>query len=161
VHCVLRDNNLPVDVESIHESVCYTCQQGKMHQLHYPKSSRVSQFPLELVFSDVWGPAPESVGRFKYHVSFIDDFNKFTWIYLIKHNSEVFQCFSNFQNLVERLFDKKIIAVQSNWEESIINLMLSSSTLEYHTTSLVLMLTNKMCQSNKNIDTLSKLAYLF
>ena len=26
----------------------------------------------------------------KYYVSFIDDRNKFTWIYLLKHKSEVF-----------------------------------------------------------------------
>jgi hypothetical protein len=30
------------------------------------------------VFSDVWGPAPVSAGRYKYYVSFIDDYNKFT-----------------------------------------------------------------------------------
>jgi hypothetical protein len=50
----------------------------------------VSQAPLELVFSDVWGPAPTSVGRNNYYVSFIDDHIKFTWIYLIHHKSEVF-----------------------------------------------------------------------
>jgi hypothetical protein len=66
------------------------------------------------VFSDVLGAAPESVGRFKYYVSFIDDFSKFTWIYLIKHKSEVFQCFSDFQNLVERMFGRKFIAMQTD-----------------------------------------------
>jgi hypothetical protein len=48
-------------------------------------------------------------------VSFIDDFSKFTWIYLLRHKSEVFQCFTDFQNMVERQFDKKIVAVQSDW----------------------------------------------
>jgi hypothetical protein len=33
---------------------------------------------LELVYSDVWGPALESVARYKYYVSFINDFSKFT-----------------------------------------------------------------------------------
>jgi hypothetical protein len=40
--------------------------------------------PLLLVFSDVWGPAVESVRRYKHYVSFIDDFSKFTWLYLVK-----------------------------------------------------------------------------
>jgi hypothetical protein len=70
-----------------------------------PKSSSVSKFSLELVFSDVWGPATELVGRKKYYVSFIDDFNKFVWIYTLKNKSEVFEHFHEFQNLVERLFD--------------------------------------------------------
>jgi histone deacetylase 1/2 len=69
----------------------------------------VSTSPLELVFSDVWGPALESFGRFKYYVSFIDDYSKFTWIYLLKKKSHIFQ------NLVERLFDKKILAMQTYW----------------------------------------------
>jgi hypothetical protein len=63
----------------------------------------------------VWGAAPESIGKFKYYVSFIDDYSKFTWIYLLKFKSEVFQKFHEFQNLVERLFDRKIVAVQSDW----------------------------------------------
>jgi hypothetical protein len=54
--------------------ICDACQKGKSHQLPYPKSSSVSTTPLELVFSDVWGPAPSSVGHYSYYVSFIDDF---------------------------------------------------------------------------------------
>jgi hypothetical protein len=33
--------------------------------------------PLDLIFSNVWGPALKYVGRNKYYVSFIDDFSKF------------------------------------------------------------------------------------
>jgi histone deacetylase 1/2 len=96
-------------------SVCGACQQAKSHQLPYPISTSVSTKPLELVFSDVWGPAIDSVGKYKYYVNFIDDFSKHTWIYFMKYKSEVFQKFRDFQNQVERLFDGKIIAVQSDW----------------------------------------------
>jgi histone deacetylase 1/2 len=75
----------------------------------------VSKFPLELVYSDVWGPAPSSVGGKKYYVSFIDDYSKFTWIYLLKYKSEVFRKFTEFQSLVEHIFNRKIIAMQTNW----------------------------------------------
>ena len=112
---VISSNNLPYLDEPSDKTVCDACQQGKSHQLPYPKSSSVSKFPLELVFSDVWGAAPESVGRKKYYVSFIDDFSKFTWIYLLRFKSEVFQKFQEFQTLVERLFDRKIISVQMDW----------------------------------------------
>jgi hypothetical protein len=64
------------------------------------QSHHVSIAPLELTFSDVWGPAYNSIGRDNYYVSFIDDFNKFTWINLLKHKYEVFQKFQEFQNLV-------------------------------------------------------------
>jgi histone deacetylase 1/2 len=67
------------------------------------------------VFSDVWGPAPISVGKHEYYVSFIDDFSKFTWIYLLKKHSDVYQVFQNFQQLVERKFAKKIVTMQTDW----------------------------------------------
>jgi hypothetical protein len=61
------------------------------------------------------GPATNSVGRNKYYVSFIDDYSKFTWVYLLRFKSEVFQKFYDFQNMVERMFDSKIIVVQTDW----------------------------------------------
>ena len=111
---VIRDNNLSFSRESS-PAVCDACQQAKSHQLPYPKSTSVSSYPLELIFSDVWGPAPQSVGRYQYYVSFIDDFSKFTWIYLLRNRSEVFQVFLNFQQHVERLFNRKIITMQTDW----------------------------------------------
>jgi hypothetical protein len=95
--------------------VCDACQQGKSHQLPLPKSVSVSKAPLELVFLDVWGPVPTSAGKHNYYVSFIDDFSKFTKIYLLQHKSEVFQKFYDFQAHVERLFDRKVLAMQTDW----------------------------------------------
>jgi hypothetical protein len=69
----------------------------------------------------VWGLAPESVGWYKYYVSFIDDFSKFIWIYLIKFKSEVFQKFHKFQALVEQFFDRKIVAMQTGGEYEKLN----------------------------------------
>jgi len=75
----------------------------------------VSSIPFELVFLDVWGPAPTSVGKNDYYVNFIDDFSKFTWIYLLHHKSEVFQKFHDFQSMVERQLNTKILAIQTDW----------------------------------------------
>lgn len=105
----------PFIQDSNKTSICDACQQGKSHQLPYPRSTSVSSSPLDLVFSDIWGPAPNSVGRNKYYLSFIDDFSKFTWIYLLRGKSKVFQCFHDFQSLVERQFNRKIKAVQTDW----------------------------------------------
>ena len=63
VHQVISKNNLPCASESNRVSVCDACQQGKSHQLPYPISTSISIVPLQLVFSDVWGPASQSVGK--------------------------------------------------------------------------------------------------
>jgi hypothetical protein len=114
VQQVLRKNNISYSPE-INPYICDSCQLAKSHQLPYPVSTSVSTVPLEQVFSDVWGPAPESAGKHSYYVSFIDDFSKFTWIYLLKKRSDVYQVFLNFQQLVERKFDRKIITMQTDW----------------------------------------------
>jgi hypothetical protein len=43
--------------------------------LPYPISSNVSTAPLEQVFSDVWGPAPLSVGKHAYYVTRVNSVN--------------------------------------------------------------------------------------
>jgi hypothetical protein len=48
-------------------------------------------------------------------VSFIDDHSKYTWIYLLRQKSDVFAVFHDFQALVERKFDKKILSMQIDW----------------------------------------------
>jgi histone deacetylase 1/2 len=96
---VLSHHNLPFVSESNKTIVCDACQQGKSHQLPYSRSTSTSAGPLNLVHSDVWGPAPSSVGHKTYYVSFIDDYSKFTWIYFLRHKSEVFQCFRDFSTI--------------------------------------------------------------
>jgi len=112
---VLDRHRLSFFHDSNNDRVCDACQQGKSHQLPYPKSKSVSASPMDLVFSDVWGPAPSSIGRYSYYVSFIDDHSKFTWLYLLRHKSEVFSIFHEFQSLVERQFGRKIQTIQTDW----------------------------------------------
>jgi hypothetical protein len=68
-----------------------------------------------MIFSDVWGLAPHSVNGFKYYISFIDDFSKFCWVYLMHDRTEAPRIFHEFQLHVERLLDSKIKCVQSDW----------------------------------------------
>jgi hypothetical protein len=113
---IISTNNLPCAVyESSSQSVCDACACAKAHQLPYQVSTSHSLAPLDFIFSDVWGPAIDSFGCKKYYVSFIDDYTKFTWLYLLRHKSDVFHYFLEFQAFVERQMNKKIIVVQSDW----------------------------------------------
>lgn len=112
---VLSSNKLPYVSENNSKSICNSCYMAKSHQLPYPISNSASTAPLDLVFLNVWGRAPPSIGRHSYYVSFIDDFTKYTWIYLLKKKSDVFQVFQEFQQLVERKFGCKIKSIQSDW----------------------------------------------
>ena len=72
--------------------------KAKSHKLPFVSSSRTSSFPLEIIHSDVWGPAPILSNQgFLYYVIFIDNFSKFTWIFPMKRKSDLFDIFCRFQ----------------------------------------------------------------
>ncbi|KAL3819930.1 hypothetical protein ACJIZ3_005835 [Penstemon smallii] len=115
VHKVLSTFNFPVEKNKLH-TVCPDCQMAKSHNLPFKLSTFVSSKPLDLIFTDVWGPAyVTSTNGAKYYVSFQDDFSKFTWLFPIKLKSDVEKVFLNFQQYVEKQFERKIKAVQSDW----------------------------------------------
>ena len=97
-------------------ALCSACSQAKSHQLPFNVSSIVASKPLELIFSDVWGPSPTiSFSGNKYYVSFVDSFSRYTWLFPICVKFDVFTVFKHFQLQVERYFNTKIISVQIDW----------------------------------------------
>ncbi|KAH9698856.1 retrovirus-related pol polyprotein from transposon RE1 [Citrus sinensis] len=55
---------------------CDACKMGKMHRLHFPVSITKTKHVLEVLHTDLWGPAPVlSVQGYRYYVSFVDDFS--------------------------------------------------------------------------------------
>jgi transposase InsO family protein len=71
--------------------------------------------PFEIMYTNVWGIAPViSHEHYKYFVTFIDDFTRFTWVYFLLSKSEVFSVFKVFLTLVETQFFAKIKILQSD-----------------------------------------------
>ncbi|GAA0171887.1 hypothetical protein LIER_25821 [Lithospermum erythrorhizon] len=98
------------------QPICPHCQMSKSHKLPFKDSSFVSSASLELVFSDVWGPAPIISNKdFKFYVHFTDHYTKYIWFYPLKTKSEVYDVFNKFKALVESQFDKKIKTLQTDW----------------------------------------------
>uniref|UniRef100_A0A2N9J182 Integrase catalytic domain-containing protein n=1 Tax=Fagus sylvatica TaxID=28930 RepID=A0A2N9J182_FAGSY len=88
---------------------CKHCLIGKMHRLPFTHSQFQSTQPLELVHSDVWGPAPvNSCNGYKYYLLFVDDFSRFSWLFLLKSKSEVLNTFKHFKATVENQLSKSI-----------------------------------------------------
>ncbi|KAJ9553465.1 hypothetical protein OSB04_017510 [Centaurea solstitialis] len=82
-------------------SDCSGCKLAKFSALAFNKSMSCSFAPFDLVHSDVWGPSPvSSKGGSKYYVSFIDDYTRYTWVFLMKHRSDFFLVYSNFRVLI-------------------------------------------------------------
>ncbi|KAI5328775.1 hypothetical protein L3X38_028172 [Prunus dulcis] len=105
---VLRLSSINVS-SKLSESVCHSCLCNKSHRLPFGTSSLTSHGPLDLLYSDVWGPAPySSIDGFSYYVIFVDHFTKYIWLYPLKKKSDVFSTFVTFKALVENYFKRKI-----------------------------------------------------
>ena len=71
-----------------------------MHRKPFSSVGVRSSRKLQLVHSDVCGPMPvDSLGGYKYFVTFIDDYSRCCMIYFLKHKSEVFAKFKEFEGI--------------------------------------------------------------
>ena len=93
---------------------CDICHYSKSTRLPFNLSLSKSSEMFELVHSNVWGPFSLSIDGFKYFVTFIDDFSKVTWVYLLKSKSEVFECFKDFHRLVITHFSAHIKTLRTD-----------------------------------------------
>ena len=84
--------------------MCEECVQAKQHKNNFSKDAgSKSKVFLKVIYSDVCGPIQvDSFGGNKYFVTFIDDFSRKLWTYLIKNKSEVIEVFTKFKSMVER-----------------------------------------------------------
>ena len=94
---------------------CVSCQLGKQLALPFNTSESISTDIFDLIHSDVWGPSPvSSIGRSRYFVVFVDDYSHYSWIFHMKHHSELLQVYSNFAKMVETQFSKYIKIFRSD-----------------------------------------------
>jgi hypothetical protein len=111
---IIRENTFD-SISSSLSSKCTACWVGKMIKPPLPYVQHHNKSVLDLIFSDVWSPsATLSNLGFRYFLIIVDDNTRFTWIYFLKHKSDVCSCFLTFQSLVENQFQTKIKAFQSD-----------------------------------------------
>ncbi|KAM7507364.1 hypothetical protein LguiA_017817 [Lonicera macranthoides] len=70
---------------------------------------------LALIHTDVCGPLNTTArGGYQYFIIFTDDFSRYGYVYLIRHKSESFKKFKEFQNEVQNQLGKTIKALRSD-----------------------------------------------
>ena len=63
---------------------------------------------LEIIHTDVCGPmSVDSCGRYRNFLTFTDDLSRYGYIYIMKHKSETFEKYKEFQSEVENHRNKK------------------------------------------------------
>ncbi|CAL8993855.1 unnamed protein product [Prunus brigantina] len=112
---IVNRNNLQVTSLATASMPCSACVLGKATRLPFMSQGSVSSKPLELIFSDVWGPSPvESSSGYKYYVLFVDDFTKYSWLYPLHAKSDVCSTFEIFKSKVENVLNARIMTLRSD-----------------------------------------------
>ena len=88
---------------------CEPCLMGKMTKTPFSGTTERANDLLEIINTDVCGPTSvEARGGYSYFLTFTNDLSRYGYIYLMKHKSETFEKFKEFQSEVENHHNKKI-----------------------------------------------------
>ncbi|XP_038719855.1 uncharacterized protein LOC120012495 [Tripterygium wilfordii] len=103
--------SLEIEQLPVYES----CLEGKMTKRAFSAKGYRAEACLDLIHSDLSGPmSVRAGGGFEYFVTFIDDYSRYGYIYLMHHKSETFEKFKEFRAEVEKQQGKCIKTLRSD-----------------------------------------------
>jgi transposase InsO family protein len=110
------------------KQVCESCIAAKMTRKPLPQQSESrSEKVLELIHTDVCGPMKTSTPRGnRYFMTLIDDYSKYSELYLLKNKSEVTAKVKEYVKLVQTKFNRTPKIIRSDNDGEYVNEELKS-----------------------------------
>ena len=101
------------DYESFY--ICELCLLGKMTKLPFKGKGERARGLLDLIHIDVCDPmSMHARGGFIYFITFIDDYSRYGYLYLMRYKSEAFEKFKEFRSKVEKQLGSSIKSLRSD-----------------------------------------------
>jgi transposase InsO family protein len=95
--------------------VCPVCPLAKQSRLPFSPSVISSTKPFEKIHCDIWGRYRHpSISGAYYFLIVVDDYTRFTWIFLMRHKNETQSLLKQFFSYVHTQFDSHIKIFQSD-----------------------------------------------
>jgi transposase InsO family protein len=89
---------------------CEPCIVGKHHANPFPaKASHRATRMLERIHSDLHMVPTATASGYCYWMTFINNWSRYGWIYLLKHKLDAFKVFKTFKAMVEKQYDLLIL----------------------------------------------------
>ena len=115
VHHLVKNFSLPIIQEGHSSHLCTSCSINKAHKQPFRTNSLQSHAPLDLIYTDVWGPSNTiGIDGSRYYLILVDHFTKYIWFYPMETKSQVSVIFPQFKHLVENRFQSKIKSIYSD-----------------------------------------------
>ena len=109
---MVRDELLP-DIGKVEYPTCEPCLSGKMVKKPFPKGTRNAEL-LDLIHRYMWTLNVHTRMGEVYFITFIDDFSRYGYMYLIKHKHEALNFFQIYAAEVQNQKGKKIKRIRSD-----------------------------------------------
>jgi len=94
---------------------CDICHLAKQRKLSFSNNNSRAASVLNTIHVDIWGPSPTiSLNVYKYFLTIIDDYSRFTWFYLMHNKSETRMHLVNFINYAENQFNARVKIIRSD-----------------------------------------------
>ena len=123
--------NCCVDNVDFDHKHCIVCPLAKQTRIPFPLSTSQSDACFHIVHGDVWGPyrVPTYDGK-KYFLTLVDDYSRYTWIFLLNSKSEVIVALTDFFLMMKNVHSAviKILRTDSGCEffKSQVSILLKS-----------------------------------
>ncbi|GBO07412.1 Retrovirus-related Pol polyprotein from transposon TNT 1-94 [Araneus ventricosus] len=99
-----------------HIGDCIHCIKNKLSEFPYPKEAKYrATHPLDLVHSDLCGPMPtQSVSGKCYILTFLDDYSRYSMIYLLSKKDEVLSKLNEYIAMTRNKFGRTLKVLRSD-----------------------------------------------
>lgn len=95
--------------ESDESCFCTICPLARQTRSSFSKKNKDTESVFQLMHIDVWGPIRHATRTHcNSFITIVDDYSRFTWVFLIKHKSDFLHYFKQFYEFVLTRFNTKI-----------------------------------------------------
>ncbi|KAK1415826.1 hypothetical protein QVD17_31614 [Tagetes erecta] len=109
---LVKDEVLP-NLDFSDFETCVKCLKGKMAKGNKKGATRSSNL-LEIIHTDISGPYPDGISGHNSFITFVDDYSRYMYLFLIKEKSESLETFKAYKAEVENQLNCKIKVVRSD-----------------------------------------------
>lgn len=90
------------------EPICRGCAEGKMPQRSFPPNYKRATRPFELIHSDLTIFPVDSYHKYKYIITFFDDYSSHAWVMCMRKKSSAITCTKQFLAMVKTQFNATV-----------------------------------------------------
>ena len=112
---IIKSFSLPIKHKDQVPYLCTSCSINTTYKQPFRPTSLVSYAPLDLIYTNVWGPS-NTVGLdgSRFYLILVDHFTKYIWFYPMSNKSCVSRIFPQFKHLFEKKIHTQIKSIYSD-----------------------------------------------